>query len=620
MKLRNKIPAMLAIIFTLFLMISAAFAAAGDAWEPGRAWDSAGEVRRLNREAPSLDGFRDAEALIWLENSDFRMRNDGAMEYSSYRIIMIGETVPEALADIRIPVPYNGSVEIIDASWYNPMTAMKEGDLQVSEETLSGGASVKRINVPDNAAGRAVVLAIRETHHGRYGVDGAVALAGPLPRWEQNLTVEVIEGQEFTWTGRDVNDPLLSRDGAYVRYKWSVMNQEPWLGEGFVEYKKPFVAFGVKKGVDNALGIVEGVARSIKTPLPSFAINGDKTKNGLRLMSWIAEPSRTLQGYPKSWVRNVEQIPDEGPWTQWEQSLILGKWLQTLGWEAEIWWQAADGLREDAPATKDLFVAPVLRLNANGGSNKKVYYQAGQAADFGVTAPGINASTLFRTNSKDAVEKQTVGQGSASDHRLSMLWRLRLGENGIAEGTLEVQVTGGWTELFSGGQLPEKKNLGGFLLRRINFALPGMALEPKTVTQIRTGYKMDFNVRCAPGIIQGGSLLLRLPGGVPQRLGDMIGREDEYTFRFPFIIDQKVRIRLPGGYKLVQQPAIVNRGEGSKAVLKQSIIHWPKKAELEADSTWTVKTRNVDAALAILLKEELAAELRWPVLNLPFRK
>lgn len=611
MRQRNKFFTVFAAVFTILLVCAPAFAN----------WDSAEEVRRLNREAPSIDGFSGADGVVWLANNEYKMLIDGSLEKLTYEIIMIGERVPEMLTDIRVPVPDGGSVDIIDAAWYNPMTAMKEGSLTVSEEALAGGASVKRISTPDAAIGRAVVIAFREVFPRKYGVDGIIAMAGELPRWEQNLTVEVSEGQELAWTGREVNDPEITNNGPTVKYKWTVMNQQAWLGEGFVEYKRPFVAFGIKKGMNQTLAIVNELAKTIKTPpLPSFVRDGDRAKTGIRLMEWMAEPSRSLKGYPRNWIRPNGQIPDSGPWTPWEQTLILNKWLQQIGWNSEVWWQAAAALNDETPATKDIFVAPVLYTSAGIGSSKKSYYQAGQASDYGVTSPSLTSSAIYRINNKEEVEKRTTGEGSASSHKLSMLWKLTLDPDGTAAGILEVTATGGWTELLSNGQLPEKQNLGDFLRKRINFALPGLDLTPKDIVQTGTGYKMVFDVRCAPGIIHGGNLLLRLPGGVPQRLGEMIGQESDYTFRFPFVIDQKVRMKMPGGYKMVQQPAIVNGGEGSKATLKQSITHWPKKAELLADSTWTVKTRTVDTALAILLKEELAACLRWPVLNLPFRK
>ena len=77
---------------------------------------------------------------------------------------------------------------------------------------------------------------------------------------------------------------------------------------------------------------------------------------------------------------------------------------------------------------------------------------------------------------------------------------------------------------------------------------------------------------------------------------------------------------MPGGYKIIQVPTVKKLGEGSKAVLKESITHWPKKAQLLADSLWVVKTIHVDKALGGVMREELNACLRWPILDIPFRK
>lgn len=168
--------------------------------------------------------------------------------------------------------------------------------------------------------------------------------------------------------------------------------------------------------------------------------------------------------------------------------------------------------------------------------------------------------------------------------------------------------------------MPSLNRIGSFLLTRINFAIPGMEVVPTAVEPLASGYKLSFGVKCVPGIIHGGSMLLRLPGGIPLLVSEMIGRERQYTLRFPFVIDQKVRMSMPGGFRMLQMPPLKQLGTGTRAVLKETITHWPKKAELLADSTWVVKSREIDGALAQVLREELAASLRWPVLDLPFRK
>ena len=604
MKTRTRLLSLTVVLAAIFLA-QAAFA-----------WDASSEVRRLNKEAPSLDGFKNAEALVWLRDNSYRMLGDGTMEHVSHSIVMIGEHVPQEWKEIKLPVRENGKITIEEAAWYNPMTGLREGKLEIGEETLAGGAVVRIIKTPDDAVGRAVVLSISETYDKRYGIDEAISMAGPLPVWEQSVTAEVPTGRQLFWTGRDVKEPVVTNDNGTQKYKWTVMNQEPWLGEGFIEYRMPGLAFSTRKGVDKSLSEMEELAFGVPSFSLPAAARGDAKRAGLKLMEYLTEPKTTLEGYPKGWVRPTAQIPAEGPWTPWEKTLLLSKWLKKLGWNSEVWWQSVIELGDDTPTSVNLWAAPVLELSVSGG--KSAFYQAGQSPEFGVAAPSVSGANIYRL--KDGkYETRVVKSGSPTDHRLSLLWILNLDSNGAATGTLSVNVTGGWTDLISGGQLPTVNDLSALIRKRINFALPGMVLTPKPPVATSTGFRLDFDVRCVPGIVHSGNLLLRLPGGIPSNVGEMIGRNSDYTFRFPFMIDQKVRMNMPKGYRMIQTPPVKKIGEGSKAVLKESIIHWPKKAQLIADSTWVVKTTHVDKDYAAVLKEELNACLRWPVLDIPFR-
>ncbi|MFA7208360.1 MAG: hypothetical protein WC084_06825, partial [Synergistaceae bacterium] len=55
------------------------------------AWNTAEEVRRLNKEAPSIEGFAGATSVVWLKNNDFRMLNDGTMEDTLHYVVLTGE-------------------------------------------------------------------------------------------------------------------------------------------------------------------------------------------------------------------------------------------------------------------------------------------------------------------------------------------------------------------------------------------------------------------------------------------------------------------------------------------------------------------------------------------------
>ncbi|MFA5671870.1 MAG: hypothetical protein WC922_05390, partial [Synergistaceae bacterium] len=78
------------------------------------AWNTSEEIRRLNKEVPSIEGFTGATSVVWLKNNDFRMLNDGTMEDTFYYVVLTGESIPDQLKDIKLPIPANGSVEILE--------------------------------------------------------------------------------------------------------------------------------------------------------------------------------------------------------------------------------------------------------------------------------------------------------------------------------------------------------------------------------------------------------------------------------------------------------------------------------------------------------------------------
>lgn len=583
------------------------------------AWDSAAEIERLKSEVPSAATFGGNGSVVWLRGSESRMLNDGSMEIFSTYVVMIGEKVPDDWKTRYFPVPAEGGLEVEEAAWYNPMTGMKEGSLPVRDEKLPGGAVVKTVSLPNDTVGRVAVITVREKRAKRYGVDETVNMADSLPIWEQNVSVELPAGTELFWTGRDMKAPTKTKNGSVEKYSWQVMNQLPWNGEGFVLNERPMVSYSTKKGAAAAIRSLNEAALMMP-PLDKAGLpKGDPLRAGKKLIDKVNSPKTDLHGVPENWVRPADQIPAEGPWTPWEKTLLLNRWLSQLGWESSILWEAKMPVEADSPASPTLFSAPVLKLKARGTS-KDSYFMAGLPYTADRTPYLIAGSELYSLDKDGALADKKMPTGSAADNRLALLWVLKLDDQGRAEGKLEVTATGGWSDLFSGSEAPTMENLSKFIAGKINFAIPGMQLAPASVKELPTGYRLDFSVICVPGIIHGPSMLLRLPGGIPMRVSEMIGRENKYTLRFPFMIDQKVRMQMRGGFHMLQTPPLKQLGTGTKTVLKETITHWPKKAQLLADSLWVVKTREVDGTTAQLMKEELAAALRWPVLDLPFRK
>ena len=581
------------------------------------AWDSEREIMRLKDEVPSMEIYGSNDAVIWLRSDEAKLSPDGVVERLRATVIMMGERVPDSLKRVAYPVPAGGSLTIEDAAWYNTMTGMKEGDLPVERETLPGGATVYVVTVPDDTVGRAVAIAVTETTKSDGSVSGTINMAGELPIWEQDVSVEVPDGTEIFWKGREMREPTESKLAGSVKYSWSVMNQLPWRGEGFVVNERPMICYSTKEGVLEGIREANALADSVPAlPLPSITRSG--RPSGAQLIAWVNSPERTLANCPPDWVRASGEIPAEGPWTRWEQTFLLHKWLRQLGWDSKLWWNAKMYANAASPATPSLFDEPVLELRSPG-TKRPHYFAAGLPYGEGRVPLSLAGTELYGDGEKEhKTRKLSIGAASAS--RLSLLWRLKLDADGRAEGTLDITVTGGWNALLSGSDIPQLEESARVAMEKLNFAMLGMSLTPVEVKEEKNGYSMRFDVSCAPGIIHGDRMLLRLPGGVPMRVSEMIGQEDNYTLRFPFIIDQKVRMSMPSRFRLLQEPSLRQLGEGTRAVLRESITHWPKRGELLADSLWVVKTREVEGMTARLLREELAATLRWPVLDLPFRK
>lgn len=597
----------------LILLAAAAILSSATAY----AWDSSQEVLRLKKEVPDIGTFGGSGSVIWLRGNESRLLNDGSMENFRSLVLMIGERVPEDWKELSFAVPEGGSLTIEDASWYSTMNGMKEGSLPQQEIKLDGGALVKKITVPETAVGRVVVIALREVRAKRLGLDTTVNMADSLPIWEQNVSVELPVGTELYWAGRDMKAPEKQKQGSTEKYSWQVMNQTPWNGGSFVINERPLVSFSTKKGGAEAIKLGDALAASLSgVSMPSAA--KAKGKSGpAALIEYTCSPARTLTGVPARLVRSPLELPPEGPWTPWEQTLLLHNWLPKLGWHSQLLWDAKLALDEDSPASLSILEAPVLQLS--GGGSKPSYFMAGLPFSQTRVPAAIAGSELFGLKG-DALTTKQLSSGSPAENRLALFWHLKLDDMGRAAGKLEITATGGWSDQFSANEAPSVENLEKFLSKKINFAIPGMSLKPTEVKKMPFGYRLGFNVECAPGLVHGTSMLLRLPGGIPNLVTQLISKEKSLTLRFPFMIDQKVRMQMPGGFRLLQTPPLKQLGEGSGAVLKETVTHWPKKARLEADSLWVVKTRKIDEKMAPLLKEELAAALRWPVLDLPFKK
>lgn len=597
-------------IFAMAFLTAAITATAAFAWNP------ADDVMRLNKETPSFDTFGNPSAIIWMKNEEIKMKEDLSTETTKQMIVSFGERIPASLSVYAAIVPTDGNVQITTAGIYNPMNGVCEQKLQSSTVEMPGGLKVVVVKVPDSARGRAFVVEEKTMRTSKTGIDETISMAAQFPVWEQKVKVTIPTGQHIYWLTNDMKEPEVVNSGAEKSYSWVVTNQPAWHGRGLVVFQRPYISLTLNPDLRTALLAMEKKVQDYANADIS-APAGD----AVALMKWMDDPTRNEKNLPRYMIRSVKQLPKNGPWTMAERTLLLNGLLCKKGWGSKIWWQAPTVVTDDSTVAEDFWSMPAI-VRTEG--KKTVYYHCGQGVPFGSVSPFLAGTDIYRAkeqkDKKGATETKEVKAGSPSNHKLTMKWNLTLTAAGVADGTLNATVEGAWASLFSNGIVPGKDIAAQLLASRINIAIPGMTLTPVDIKPFESGYRLNFKVHCVPGIAQNKNLLVRLPGGIPEILSELINQNEKVTFRFPFMIEQNVRMSTPKGYKLYQPD--VNKVLGTKkmAQLTEKIRHNDVRNTLDAECVWIVKKLKIEMDDAQLLKQQLSEFLRWPVMNLPFKK
>jgi hypothetical protein len=192
--------------------------------------------------------------------------------------------------------------------------------------------------------------------------------------------------------------------------------------------------------------------------MPRGSCPGGGLRNGpgYRFLRNLDAPERRLSGLPWDFVRDPADLPPEGPWSPWETVLLAERGLTDQGFRCQVFWLPAliPGQGEKTPATERLFLTPVLKGIAPGGSVS--YFLPGQAAFWGGIPPSLAGETLLRAGEGTATIRETVPAGDVAENKLVVRWDLNLAEDGTAAGSLDL-TSGG----LGGGPLRGRPPRGG---------------------------------------------------------------------------------------------------------------------------------------------------------------
>lgn len=596
-KRRNRV-----VIFLIGLFLVCPFKA--------EAWDVAGEISRLVAEAPALVSFSDAGGLVWQRNYSYSLAADGSMTRHQQWLILAGPLgLPTTWRHWSFPVPAGGKTEVHEAGLYDPVSArLVLPLLPVTKE--AEGLSVVEVRLPPETADLVLALQVSQTFPRRYNVDDRVWANLDLPLWESEIAVDVPQGAAFAWSTTDAPEPARTTERGRDRYVWRLVNRNAWLGGGLVDEGRPSLAFSLRQGPRSSLEELGLLAAGLNVALPP-SLSGAQTntlRQGERILAFASEESRSRDDLPPAWVRPQEVLSSDGPWTEWERTLVVARWLREIGWNVAIFWQPLAPLDEAVPATRSLWLRPVLSLSAPGLT--ETFYVPGQQVPLGEMPPEVKGKTLYRLDTGRVLSVGVPG-GDALENRLTLNWRLTVDERGVASGDLVVDLFGGWFPLV--GTL-SSRGIEGIALSGGPFTLG----EPE-ISRRKTGLRATFPVRGSLGIPGTGTLLLQVPGAEPRVFSALRRGRGPLTLRFPFVFEQAFEIVLPEGYAPLDFPTRRNLDSGPVRIA-ETFRERKKTGAVEGSLRLVVASSSLDDNGAATLAGLVQRSDQWGTLTVPLRK
>ncbi|PIE54844.1 MAG: hypothetical protein CSA35_04315 [Dethiosulfovibrio peptidovorans] len=563
------------------------------------------DIPRLVQEAPPLGTYGEPPAVIWQRQESYGLRPDGAMVKDSLWIVLVTETLNPTWPQNLLHVPHPGSLKILEADLYDPVSGKKLRSLEASINDEKGYSTCSMtLGDVDEAV---LVLRFRQVYDGRFSVGGIVHFASDLPMWEGSVSVSVPSGTQLNVQSNRLDPPKsINKAGMTIR-RWSIYNLPARERPSLLRRGDPYLAFGLRSGKDSFLYLLSELKSMLVPSVPSrfkpLFEKANRVTAGVALM-------RAMDGQviPESRGCLREPIPEEGPWTEWERPFLLQSWLKKLGWKAQVFWTTFLPLAPNVPVSIESLLVPVLRV-APPGSDGWMYVP-GQTVEPGESPPSLTGKTLYGVSAGNELLTCSVEQGKMAEHRLTLDWDLSLNLKGVLEGILHLWVRNGWVQVMPLSEDITWSGLEALLPSVLTWRAGDMDFYP-----MHYGYRIDIPVRKATGIPGGPGMLLRLPCLVPGALDDL-GREKDGEFLFPFVVEQQYRVALPKGVEVLSLPPMNDHSDGHLRFTE--VLRFSKKQRaLLGEEKVVSGTICYDQVTRSGLGKLLGSWLRWRSLSIP---
>lgn len=585
-------------------------------------WKVENDIARLRSEVPSIAAFEGAHGIVWHRSFEYTTLADGTRSKKARVILQLEDNAPLEARRFVIPFPTGdgADVRINMAAIYSIQTGWQKADLEHKVSDDDGIRSIV-VTIPNDTRDNVVAISFTELSPMTFYLEDVVELADELPIWEQTVDAVVPAGMDIYWEGNGVRDPVRETQKNGVEHiKWTLKNQHAESSAGVVANRPPMLIFSLQRGLISSLRGMANIEGSFKAPaMPKEVASAGKTasKAGSAIHSYLKKRMMPKDSSPRI-ARDIRTLSDEAKWTSWECTLTAAKWLEQLGISTTVYWNQRTPISSMGPNATAIWDGPVLKISPGSGMDD-IFYTAAQGADFGKLDHGLYGAALYRFSDGD-IDRLVVPKGSASEHSLIQNWKMTLSEDGSATGKLDLTATGAWISVLGLNEAEmTPESAVEALERTLTIQLPGLSLEAKQIKVLSNGIRVTMDVRAQLGIVSGGDILMRIPGGMPNAFREIPANNEPFNFCFPFVLEQNAVITTPPKFKALMLPPKV-QSSSSRSQMTSNMQHWPKRRAVEAEYSWIVRNTTIDDTSAKSISEQAGMAFSWSTSPIPLRK
>ena len=556
------------------------------------------DLSRMKQMNPDFTTYPEAAGIIWLKHSVYSSHKNGGAEIARLYVILGRRGLGSKWLHWNIPVPADGSAEVIEADIYDFASLAKIGSASQEEDTQAGIIRVNFQALPETFI---IVMSWKEHLPSKLSVEGLCWFQEELRVWES--IVEVYSGESMAYkTFPDFVSPETQKLTGETLSTWRRINLEPYSTAGeLARLQRSGVAFSTRRGTGGALGAVKDAESLAKLPADSEALAGfkrSKADGAVRLADYLRnrETIELAEGSPR-------KIPASGALTQREKAILAKSWLEAQKVSASLVWQLPFEPDENSPLCDAMFFSPVLNVSGIKGIE----------FDDLTSAKLLEGAKVFGVSPEGRITTMRVPSSKAADNRLSAVMDLKLNEHGQLSGTVKVTLRGAWGALMLGNN-PTNGTARGALLS----LFPGLTnYKDVAVKNVKGVPELSFTIENKPGVGgTGRGVLAILPFFEPVAMRKLGGYEAPVEMAFPFVIDQNITL---GFQKNASQALVSGKTAKNPDKINYSDSYVNRRHRLIADARFELNMTSISAGNMSLLRRHLDNWRAFSARQIPVR-